>query len=150
MPKITKSFRVEGGLWARLEAAKADGETASDALTRALEAGLDALEGRDNRPAQASDGEEVAAKDEAAQAQPLQAVVDAQAAHIADLQTRLAKSDEQLATKDGQLAAKDERLEALEAITKAAQAMQAMNAKQITDGSEGRFKRAWRAFRKEA
>ena len=146
MGKVHKSLRLDESLDERAQALKAEGESDATAYGRIIEAGLDALEGRDGQPAQDSDGEEVAAQGEAAQtgqAQSLQAVVDAQRAHIADLQTRLAKADEQLA-------AKDSHLEALEAITKAAQSLHAMNTKQITDGSEGRFRRAWRAFRKES
>ena len=140
MAKVSRSYRLEEKLLERIEAQQLEGETNVDTLTRALEAGLDALEGR--AQGQTQGGE--AGKEE--NPSSLQAVVNAQAAHIADLQTRLAKADEQLATKDGQI-------EALQGIAQNAQqlhgASDVIHVKQLESTEakkQGRWARAWAAF----
>lgn len=142
MAKVSRSYRLEEKLLERIEAQRLEGETNVDTLTRALEAGLDALEGR--AQGQTQGGEAEAGKEE--NPSSLQAVINAQSAHIADLRTRLAKADEQLATKDGQI-------EALQGIAKAAQqlhgASDVMHAKQLESSEakqRGRWARAWAAF----
>lgn len=142
MAKVSRSYRLEEKLLERIGAQQLEGETNVDTLTRALEAGLNALEGRAQEQTQG--GEAAAGKEE--NPSSLQAVVDAQAAHIADLQTRLAKADEQLATKDGQI-------EALQGITQAAQqlhgASDVIHVKQLESTEakkQGRWARAWAAF----
>ena len=140
--KVHKSLRIEESLEARAQALKAEGESDATAYGRIIEAGLDALEGRAQEQTQG--GEAAACKEE--NPSSLQAVVDVQAAHIADLQTRLAKADEQLATKDGQI-------KALEGITQAAQqlhgASDVIHVKQLESTEakkQGRWARAWAAF----
>ena len=140
MAKVSRSYRLEEKLLERIEAQQLEGETNVDTLTRALEAGLDALEGRAQEQTQGGE----AGKEE--NPSSLQAVVNAQAAHIADLQTRLAKADEQLATKDGQI-------EALQGIAQSAQqlhgASDVIHVKQLESTEakkQGRWARAWAAF----
>lgn len=140
MAKVSRSYRLEEKLLERIEAQQLEGETNVDTLTRALEAGLDALEGRGREQTQGGE----AGKEE--NPSSLQAVVNAQATHIADLQTRLAKADEQLATKDGQI-------EALQGIAQSAQqlhgASDVIHVKQLESTEakkQGRWARAWAAF----
>ena len=102
MAKVSRSYRLEAELLERIEAQRAEGETNVDALTRALEAGLDALEAANQaEPGTPAEGE--AGKEEASSPPALQAVVDAQAAHIATLEKQVDTLTEQLATKDKQL-----------------------------------------------
>ena len=99
MGKVHKTFRLDEELAEGVSDLKAEGESESAVYSRIIKAGLDALEGRAQEQTQG--GKAAAGKEE--NPSSLQAVVDAQAAHIATLEKQVDTLTEQLATKDKQL-----------------------------------------------
>lgn len=143
MAKVHKSLRLAEELDARVQAAKADGESDAAAYSRVIESGLDALEGQ---PPGAS----------AATATDAQ---DADRAATAALEGRIADLKDQIETLKDQLDKKDGQISALNAIATNAQALHgaedAIRAKQmldnpgggqivaVTQAPRGRWARAW-------
>lgn len=146
MAKVSRSYRLEAELLERIEAQRAEGETNVDALTRALEAGLDALESANQaEPGTPPEGE--AGKEEASSLQALQAVIDAKNEHIATLENQVGVLAEQLATKDVQLAAKDKQLDKLADVARGAQqlhgASDVIHARQLDSGDNKERRGIW-------
>ena len=146
MAKVSRSYRLEVELLERIEAQRAEGETNVDALTRALEAGLDALEsGNQAEPGTPAEGG--AGKEEASSLQALQAVIDAKSEHIATLENQVDVLTEQLATKDVQLATKDKQLDKWADVARGAQqlhgASDVIHAHQLDSGDNKERRGIW-------
>ena len=102
MGKVHKTFRLDEELAEGVSDLKAEGESESAVYSRIIKAGLDALESA-NQAEPGTPAEGGAGKEEASSPPALQAVVDAQAAHIATLEKQVDVLTEQLSTKDKQL-----------------------------------------------
>ena len=138
MAKVSRSYRLEAELLERIEAQRAEGETNVDALTRALEAGLDALEsGNQAEPGTPAEGG--AGKEEASSLQALQAVIDAKSEHIASLEKQLQAQNEQVVAAINSLQASNAAQVTGDIVT--AKLIESTEAKK-----QGRWARAWAAF----
>lgn len=147
MAKVHKSLRLAEELDARVQAAKADGESDAAAYSRVIETGLAALEGQ---PGETTEPET------AGKATDTQ---DADKAATAALEGRIADLKDQIETLKDQLDKKDGQISALNAIATNAQALHgaedAIRAKQmldnpgggqivaVTQAPRGRWARAW-------
>ena len=146
MGKVQKTLRFEESQAERIRALQADGEAEAATIYRIMDAGLDALEsGNQAEPGTPAEGE--AGKEEASSPPALQAVVDAQAAHIATLENQVDVLTEQLATKDVQLATKDKQLDKWADVARGAQqlhgASDVIHAHQLDSGDNKERRGIW-------